>query len=160
MTQIKNTKGYPLDLISAVGLHVDDSGSVSFLSFIRPKQSTRAKWPPAWESSSSSCGVPFAMSFLPTWCMRREESYLTTYRGGNDREKASDKKAAHAAFNGGGDGVQRCFSSKDLSSSGSVRRGSSSKQWIGAGGLDKVDQWRWMARRRCHARKFQNFECD
>jgi hypothetical protein len=47
MTQIKNTKGYPLDLISAVGLHMDGSGRVSFLSFIRPKQSTREPSPPA-----------------------------------------------------------------------------------------------------------------
>jgi hypothetical protein len=44
MAQIKNAKGYPLDLISAIGLHVDWSGCVSFLDFVRPKQSTGAPW--------------------------------------------------------------------------------------------------------------------
>jgi hypothetical protein len=37
MAQIKNVKGYPLDLISAVGLHMDGSELVSFLGFVRPK---------------------------------------------------------------------------------------------------------------------------
>jgi hypothetical protein len=145
-TQIKNAKGYPLDLILVIGLHVDGSGCVSFLSFVRPKQGTEAQWSPAWESSSY--GAPFAMMFLPTWSMRREESNLPTYRGGNNRGKANDERAARATFNGGGDSVRRCSGSRDSSGSGGVGGGSSSKQRISAGGLDKVDQWRWMARRR------------
>jgi hypothetical protein len=76
--------------------------------------------------------------------MRQEESNLPTYRGGNDRRKASNERAARAAFNDGGDGVRQCSSSKDSSGSGGVGRGSSSKRRIGAGGLDKVDQQRWM----------------
>jgi hypothetical protein len=148
MAQIKNTKGYPLDLILAVGSHMDDSGRVSFLVFVRPKQSTGAPWAPAWESSTSSYGAPFAMMFLPTWSMRREESNLPPYRGGNDRWKASDKRAAQAAFNGSGDGIRRHSGSNDSSSSGGVGGGSSSKWWIGTGGLDKLVQWRWMDRRR------------
>jgi hypothetical protein len=45
--QIKIVKVYPLDLISVVGLHVEDSGHVSFVGFVRPKRSTGAPWPPA-----------------------------------------------------------------------------------------------------------------
>jgi hypothetical protein len=73
---------------------------------------------------------------------------LPTYRGGNDRGKADDERAARAAFNGGGDGIQRCSGSMDSSGSCGVGGGSSSKRQISAGGLDKVDQRRWMARRR------------
>jgi hypothetical protein len=58
---------------------------------------------------------------------------LPTYHGGNDREKVGDERAAQAVFNGGGDGVQRCFSSKGFSDSGGVGGGSSSKRRIGAG---------------------------
>jgi hypothetical protein len=140
MAQIKNAKGYPLDLISAIGLHVDGCGHVSFLSFVRPKQSTGAPWPMTWESSSSSYSAPFAMRFLPTWSMRREESNLPTYRCGNDQGKADDERAARAAFNGGGDRVQWCFSSKYSSGSGGVGGGSSSKRRISVGGLYRVDQ--------------------
>jgi hypothetical protein len=80
--------------------------------------------------------------------MRREESNLPTYRGGNDRGKAGDERAARAAFNDGGDGIRWCSSSKDSSDSGGVGGGSSSKRQIGAGGYNKVVQRRWMARRR------------
>jgi hypothetical protein len=119
-THMKNAKGYPLDLISPVSLHVDGSGRVSFLGFIRPKQSTKMPWPPAWESSSSSYTAPFVMRFLPTRSMRREESNLPTYRGGNDRGKASDERAARTAFNSDGDDVRQCSGSKDSSGSGGV----------------------------------------
>jgi hypothetical protein len=105
MAQIKNVKGYPLDLISAVSLHVDGSGRVSFLVFVRPKQSTGVPWLPAWESTSSSYGAPFTMRFLLMWSMRWEESNLPTYHGGNDQGKADDEWAARVAFNGGGDGA-------------------------------------------------------
>jgi hypothetical protein len=44
-TQMKNVKGYPLDLMSVIDSHVDDGGCVSFVSFVRPKQSTGAPWP-------------------------------------------------------------------------------------------------------------------
>jgi hypothetical protein len=70
---------------------------------------------------------------------------LPTYRGGNDREKAGNEKAARAAFNGDGDGVQWRSSSKDSSGSGGVGGGSSSKQWIGTGGFGEADlarRWR------------------
>jgi hypothetical protein len=148
MAQIKNVKGYPLDLILTVGSHVDSSGRVSFLGFVQPKQSTGAPWPLAWESSSSSYGAPFVMRFLPTWSMWREESNLPTYHAGNGRGKAGDERAAWAAFNSGGDDVRWRFGSKDSSGNGDVGGGSSSKRWIGMGGLDKVVQRRWMARRR------------
>jgi hypothetical protein len=80
--------------------------------------------------------------------MRREESNLPTYRGGNDRGKSGDERAARAAFNGGGDDVRRRSGSKDSAGSGGVGGGSSSKRRISVGGLDKVVQRRWMARRR------------
>jgi hypothetical protein len=146
--QIKNMKGYPLALISAVGLHVDGNGRVSFLSFVRPKQGTRVPWPLAWESSSLSYSAPFATRFLPTWSMRWKESNLLTYHDGNDQGKAGDLRAARAAFNGGGDGVQWRTSSKNYSGSSGVGGGSSSKWQIGAGDPDKGDQQRWMATRR------------
>jgi hypothetical protein len=60
--------------------------------------------------------------------MRREESNLPTYRGGNDRGKASDKRADRAAVNGGGIGVRRCSDSKDSYGSGGVGEGSSCKR--------------------------------
>jgi hypothetical protein len=91
--QIKNAKGYPLDLISAISLHVDGSGHVSFLDSILPKQSTGAPWLPAWDSSRLSYEAPFAMRCLPTWSRQWEESNLPTYHGGNEREKAIDEKA-------------------------------------------------------------------
>jgi hypothetical protein len=73
---------------------------------------------------------------------------LPIYRGGNDREKADDEKVAWEAFNDGGDGIQRCSSSKDSSVSGGVGGGNSSKRQISTGGLDMLDQRWWMARRR------------
>jgi hypothetical protein len=72
---------------------------------------------------------------------------LPTYCGGNDLGKAGNEREARAAFNGGGDGVRRYSGSKDSSGSGDVGGGSSSKRKIGAGGLDKMVQRRWMARR-------------
>jgi hypothetical protein len=73
---------------------------------------------------------------------------LPTYRVENNRKKAGNEKASRAAFNGGRDGVRQCSGSMDSSDSGGVGAGSSSKWRIGAGGLDKVDQWRWMTTRR------------
>jgi hypothetical protein len=73
---------------------------------------------------------------------------LPSYHGGNDRGKADDERVAQTAFNGGGDGVRWCSGSNDSSGSSVVVRGSSSKRRIGVGGLDKVVQRRWMARRR------------
>jgi hypothetical protein len=79
--------------------------------------------------------------------MRREESNLPTYYGGNDRGKAGDERAAWTAFNSGGDGVRWRSSSRDSFGSSGVGVGSSSKQRIDMVGLDKVDQRQWMARR-------------
>jgi hypothetical protein len=73
---------------------------------------------------------------------------LPTYRAGNDQVKAGDQRAALAAFNDGGDSIRRCSGSMDSSGSGSVGGGSSSKQRIDTGALKKLDQWRWMAKKR------------
>jgi hypothetical protein len=127
---------------------LDQNHSISIQTI--PSSRSRAPWapwPPAWGSWSSSYGAPNVLKFLPTWSRRWEESNLPTYRGGNDREKADDEKAARVAFNGGRDGVRRHSSSKDSSGSGGVGGGSSSKQWIGTGSFGEVDQRRWLARR-------------
>jgi hypothetical protein len=79
--------------------------------------------------------------------MRRDKSNLPTYHGGNDRGKGSNERAAQAAFNGSADGIQRCSGFKDSSSNGGLGGGSSSKRRISVGSLDKVVQWRWMARK-------------
>jgi hypothetical protein len=88
--------GCPLDLISIVGLHMDNSGRVSFLGFIRPTHSTEVPWLPAWElklelrcttcDEFSSCviyatrGIQFA--HLPRWKRLRESRRRESGSGG------------------------------------------------------------------------------
>jgi hypothetical protein len=112
-----------------------------YLSSVWPNKTTRVPWLPAWEDPSLSYIAPFAMRFLPTWSTRWEESNLPTYHGGNDRGKAINKRAVRMVFNGGGDGIQRCSSSKGFFSSGGVSGGSSSKQWISTGVSGAVARW-------------------
>jgi hypothetical protein len=57
---------------------------------------------------------------------------LPSYRGGNDREKASC-----------GVSVQWRSGSMDSSDDGGVGGGSSSRQWIGTGGFGVAARWRW-----------------
>jgi hypothetical protein len=109
-----------------------------YLVSVQPNKTTGALRPPAWEDPSSSYGAPFVTRFHPTWSTRWEESNLPTYRGGNNRGKASDERAARVVFNGGGDWVRRHSDSKGFSSSGGVGMGSSSKWRIGAGVSGKV----------------------
>jgi hypothetical protein len=74
------------------------------------------------------------MRFDPTQSRRQGGLILQTYRGGNKPQEANDEEAARAAFNDGGDDIQRRSSSKDFSDGSSVGRGSSSKRQIGTGG--------------------------
>jgi hypothetical protein len=70
-----------------------------------------------------------------------------TYRGGNDRGKAGDERAARAAFNTGGDAVWQCSGSKDSSGSGGVGGVPPPRDESAWEALTRRDQWRWMARR-------------
>jgi hypothetical protein len=46
-SQIKNVKGYSLDLISGIGFDLDDAGESSSSGSDWPRQSTRVPWLPA-----------------------------------------------------------------------------------------------------------------
>jgi hypothetical protein len=68
---------------------------------------------------------------------------LRTYHGENGPREAGDGEAARAVFNGGGDGIWRCSSSKDSSGGNGVGGSSSSKRWIGTGGSGVAARQRW-----------------
>jgi hypothetical protein len=63
--------------------------------------------------------------------MRREESILPTYSGGNGQWRASSDGVAWLVFNDGGGGFQLCSGSRSSSGGGVGGRDSSSKQQLG-----------------------------
>jgi hypothetical protein len=97
--QIKNAKGYPLDLIWAVGFDLDVTGASSSGS-AWPRQRTGAPWPLAWESSSSPYGSPNFVLILPTRSRLWEELVSPMYSGGNGPQKAVNGEVARAVAGG------------------------------------------------------------
>jgi hypothetical protein len=128
--RIRLAKGYEVILISIVDLWMDSPRRVSFLGSARSKSRASTPWLWRLRGSSTTYKARYLTVSFPTWSRPRGDC------------------AGWTTFNGGRGSFRWHSGSKVRSSDGRVGGGSSSKRRIGAGGLGKVEQWRWLARRR------------
>jgi hypothetical protein len=126
---------------------MDGWGTSSPVQWHRHEQGWRDAMGETWVSSSLLHRAWKAMRFLPTYFRSRKEPVLQTYSGGNGQWNAGGNEAAWSIFNSGVGGVWRCSVSKVCSVGGGPGGRSSSKRWISARCLDKMDWWRRLARR-------------